>query len=67
MLKVDMVLSAETWHTPSHDFYSMEYLHQGESKIWYSIPSYSKENFLNVMKSELNEDIDEMKNYMVRI
>ena len=66
MVKVEMVLSADTWHTTPHDFYSMEFLHQGESKIWYSIPSGSKDSFMEVMKTKLNGEVDDMKDRMVR-
>ena len=66
MVKVEMVLSAETWHTPPHNFYTLEYLHQGESKIWYSVPFRNKDSFLEVMKAELNGEMDDMKDHMVR-
>ena len=66
MVKVEMVLSAETWHTPPHGFYTLEYLHQGESKIWYSVPRGSKEKFLEIIKTEMNEETCDIKNFMVR-
>lgn len=65
-VKVQMVLSAETWHTPPHHFCTLEYLHQGESKIWYSVPSCSKDRFLEVVKAELSGEIGHMKDRMVR-
>ncbi|CAB3997744.1 Jumonji isoform X1 [Paramuricea clavata] len=64
-VNVQMVLSAETWHTPPHHFYTLEYLHQGESKIWYSVPSCSKDRFLEVVKAELNGEIGHMKERMI--
>ena len=65
MVKVEMVLSADTWHTTPHDFYSLEFLHQGESKIWYSIPTGSKDSFMEVMKTKLNGELDDMKDRMI--
>ena len=67
MVKVEMVLSAETWKTPSHDFYTLEYLHQGERKIWYSVPNCSKERFLEMIKAETNDEACDIKDFMVRI
>ncbi|XP_028409971.1 protein Jumonji-like isoform X2 [Dendronephthya gigantea] len=61
VVKVEMVLSTETWHPPAHDMLILEYLHQGENKIWYSVPQHSKDRFLEAVKTELNGDIDRMK------
>ena len=66
MVKVDMVLSAETWKTPPHDFYTLEYLHQGERKIWYSVPNCNKEKFLEVIKAETHDEACDIKDFMVR-
>jgi hypothetical protein len=65
MVKVDMVLSADTWHTTPHEFYTVEYLHQGESKIWYSVSSDKKDNFLKVVKTKLNEEMTDMKDRVI--
>lgn len=60
-----MVLSTETWHTSAHDMFVLEYLHQGENKIWYSVPHHSQNRFLEVVKTELDGNIDHIKDRAV--
>lgn len=49
-LYVGMVFSAFCWHTEDHYTYSINYLHWGEPKTWYGIPSSNADKFENVMK-----------------
>lgn len=52
---VGMCFSAFCWHTEDHWSYSINYLHWGESKTWYGIPSAAAESFENVMKDNAPE------------
>lgn len=67
VVKVEMVLSAETWNSPPHDLFTVDYLHQGETKIWYSVPSSDKEKLFEVMKQQLNGEIGDITNHLVSI
>ncbi|XP_040298013.1 lysine-specific demethylase 5C isoform X3 [Bufo bufo] len=49
-LYVGMVFSAFCWHIEDHWSYSINYLHWGEPKTWYGVPSSSAEELEGVMK-----------------
>ncbi|XP_056394986.1 lysine-specific demethylase 5C isoform X1 [Hyla sarda] len=49
-LYVGMVFSAFCWHIEDHWSYSINYLHWGEPKTWYGVPSSSAEELEEVMK-----------------
>uniref|UniRef100_A0A672RHX7 [histone H3]-trimethyl-L-lysine(4) demethylase n=1 Tax=Sinocyclocheilus grahami TaxID=75366 RepID=A0A672RHX7_SINGR len=49
-LYVGMVFSAFCWHIEDHWSYSINYLHWGEPKTWYGVPSSSAEKLEEVMK-----------------
>lgn len=51
-----MLFAAFCWHCEDHDTYSINYLHEGSSKIWYGVPASSAEKFERVMKQE-NQDL----------
>jgi hypothetical protein len=48
-LYVGMVFSTFCWHAEDHFTYSINYLHFGETKTWYGIPSSEADAFENVM------------------
>lgn len=54
-LYVGMVFSAFCWHTEDHYTYSINYLHWGEPKTWYGIPSFDADNFEKIMKLMMPE------------
>jgi histone demethylase JARID1 len=54
-LYVGMVFSAFCWHTEDHYTYSINYLHWGEQKTWYGIPSFDADKFEKVMKVMMPE------------
>uniref|UniRef100_A0A673HCR3 [histone H3]-trimethyl-L-lysine(4) demethylase n=1 Tax=Sinocyclocheilus rhinocerous TaxID=307959 RepID=A0A673HCR3_9TELE len=49
-LYVGMVFSAFCWHIEDHWSYSINYLHWGEPKTWYGVPSSAAEKLEEVMK-----------------
>ncbi|XP_063792622.1 lysine-specific demethylase 5C-like isoform X1 [Pseudophryne corroboree] len=49
-LYVGMVFSAFCWHIEDHWSYSINYLHWGEPKTWYGVPSSAAEELEEVMK-----------------
>ncbi|EFJ09775.1 hypothetical protein SELMODRAFT_955, partial [Selaginella moellendorffii] len=50
-LYVGMLFSSFCWHYEDHCFYSVNYLHWGEPKCWYSVPGSAYDAFEEVMRS----------------
>ena len=48
-----MTLSTFCWHVEDHYFYSVNYHHFGEPKVWYSIPATYSAKFEEVMRRRL--------------
>ncbi|XP_043709984.1 lysine-specific demethylase 5A isoform X3 [Telopea speciosissima] len=57
-LYVGMLFSSFCWHFEDHCFYSMNYLHWGEPKYWYSVPGGEADAFEQVMKNSLPDLFD---------
>ncbi|XP_032187813.1 lysine-specific demethylase 5D isoform X7 [Mustela erminea] len=57
-LYVGMVFSAFCWHIEDHWSYSINYLHWGEPKTWYGVPSLAAEQLEEVMKKLTPELFD---------
>ncbi|XP_017715112.1 PREDICTED: lysine-specific demethylase 5C-like [Rhinopithecus bieti] len=57
-LYVGMVFSAFCWHIEDHWSYSINYLHWGEPKTWYGVPSLAAEHLEEVMKKLTPELFD---------
>ncbi|XWS49936.1 hypothetical protein CRYUN_Cryun12cG0045500 [Craigia yunnanensis] len=57
-LYVGMLFSAFCWHFEDHCFYSMNYLHWGEPKCWYSVPGSEASAFEKVMRDCLPDLFD---------
>ncbi|TBU33002.1 PLU-1-like protein-domain-containing protein [Dichomitus squalens] len=49
---VGMIFSTFCWHNEDHYTYSINYMHWGETKTWYSIPGSSAEKFEAAIKKE---------------
>ncbi|KIP08343.1 hypothetical protein PHLGIDRAFT_35021 [Phlebiopsis gigantea 11061_1 CR5-6] len=49
---VGMVFSTFCWHNEDHYTYSINYMHWGETKTWYSIPGEDAEKFEAAIRSE---------------
>ncbi|KAG6545509.1 hypothetical protein Mapa_013111 [Marchantia paleacea] len=49
-LYIGMLFSSFCWHYEDHCFYSVNYLHCGEPKSWYSVPGHASDAFEKVMQ-----------------
>ncbi|ORX93156.1 JmjC-domain-containing protein [Basidiobolus meristosporus CBS 931.73] len=54
-LYVGMCFSTFCWHTEDHYTYSINYMHWGETKTWYGIPSSEAAKFEETMKKTVPE------------
>ncbi|KAM7531266.1 hypothetical protein LguiB_034676 [Lonicera macranthoides] len=57
-LYIGMLFSSFCWHFEDHCFYSMNYLHWGEPKCWYSVPGSETRAFEKVMRDSLPDLFD---------
>ncbi|KAK1289188.1 putative lysine-specific demethylase JMJ14 [Acorus calamus] len=57
-LYVGMLFSSFCWHFEDHCFYSMNYLHWGDPKCWYSVPGSEAVAFEQVMRRTLPDLFD---------
>ncbi|KAI4326962.1 hypothetical protein L6164_019472 [Bauhinia variegata] len=57
-LYIGMLFSSFCWHFEDHCLYSMNYLHWGEPKCWYSVPGSEASAFEKVMRSSLPDLFD---------
>ncbi|CAK9141883.1 unnamed protein product [Ilex paraguariensis] len=57
-LYIGMLFSSFCWHFEDHCFYSMNYLHWGEPKCWYSVPGNEASAFEKVMRDSLPDLFD---------
>ncbi|OCH95910.1 hypothetical protein OBBRIDRAFT_787757 [Obba rivulosa] len=49
---VGMVFSTFCWHNEDHYTYSINYMHWGETKTWYSVPGAAADKFEAAIRSE---------------
>ena len=54
-LYVGMAFSTFCWHTEDHFTYSVNYVHWGDTKTWYGVPSSDAKKFEEAMRQELPE------------
>ncbi|XP_029455800.1 lysine-specific demethylase 5A isoform X1 [Rhinatrema bivittatum] len=69
-LYVGMCFSSFCWHIEDHWSYSINYLHWGEPKTWYGVPSQAAEQLEEVMKElapELFESQPDLLHQLVTI
>lgn len=57
-LYIGMLFSSFCWHFEDHCFYSMNYLHWGDPKCWYSVPGSEATAFEKVMRNNLPDLFD---------
>uniref|UniRef100_A0A803TTZ3 Lysine-specific demethylase 5A n=1 Tax=Anolis carolinensis TaxID=28377 RepID=A0A803TTZ3_ANOCA len=69
-LYVGMCFSSFCWHIEDHWSYSINYLHWGEPKTWYGVPSHAAEQLEEVMRElapELFETQPDLLHQLVTI
>ncbi|KAM8973595.1 lysine-specific demethylase 5A isoform 2-T2 [Pelodytes ibericus] len=69
-LYVGMCFSSFCWHIEDHWSYSINYLHWGEPKTWYGVPSHAAEQLEDVMRKlapELFENQPDLLHQLVTI
>ncbi|KAK1340799.1 hypothetical protein QTO34_017193 [Cnephaeus nilssonii] len=69
-LYVGMCFSSFCWHIEDHWSYSINYLHWGEPKTWYGVPSHAAEQLEEVMRElapELFESQPDLLHQLVTI
>uniref|UniRef100_A0A6I8SJJ0 Lysine-specific demethylase 5A n=1 Tax=Xenopus tropicalis TaxID=8364 RepID=A0A6I8SJJ0_XENTR len=69
-LYVGMCFSSFCWHIEDHWSYSINYLHWGEPKTWYGVPSHAAEQLEDVMRTlapELFETQPDLLHQLVTI
>lgn len=52
------------WHLEDKDLYSINYIHFGSPKQWYSIPQSHEKQFLNFVKQEFNQEFKNCSEFL---
>ncbi|KAE9555091.1 hypothetical protein FO519_001666 [Halicephalobus sp. NKZ332] len=61
---VGMCFSLFCWHVEDHWTYSINYMHEGETKVWYGIPEKDAAKFDDFMRSLASESFAESKDLL---
>ncbi|KAK9427855.1 JmjC domain, hydroxylase-domain-containing protein [Lipomyces doorenjongii] len=56
--------STFSWHVEDMDLYSINYLHFGAPKQWYSISQKDEKRFFNIMRSEWPDEYKKCKEFL---
>ena len=62
-----MQFSSFCWHYEDLFLHSVNYMHAGAPKIWYTIPAFDRENFNKVAHEKLAMLFKKDKNFMLDI
>lgn len=62
-----MLYSSFCWHYEDVMMYSINYMHVGEGKVWYAIPSQDRHKFERIAKDKLAILFDEDPNMLLNI
>ncbi|CAJ1975665.1 unnamed protein product [Sphenostylis stenocarpa] len=63
-LYVGMCFSSFCWHVEDHHLYSLNYLHWGDSKVWYGVPGSHAPDLENAMRKHLPHLFEEQPNLL---
>jgi hypothetical protein len=66
-LYTGMLFSSFCWHYEDVMMYSINYMHHGEGKMWYAIPSQDRHKFERITKDKLAILFDEDPNILLNI
>ncbi|KAL9147620.1 hypothetical protein ABFS82_13G184800 [Erythranthe guttata] len=58
-LYIGMCFSSFCWHVEDHHLYSLNYLHWGDSKVWYGVPGIHASSLEKAMKKHLPDLFEE--------
>ncbi|KAK1363230.1 hypothetical protein POM88_038791 [Heracleum sosnowskyi] len=61
MVYMGMMFSWFAWHVEDHDFHSLNYMHMGDAKTWYGVPSDAAIAFEEVIR---NHGYEGQKNFI---
>ena len=64
---VGMLYSSFCWHYEDIMMYSINYMHKGEGKMWYAIPSQDRSKFERIAKDKLAILFEEDPNVLMNI
>ena len=62
-----MLFSSFCWHYEDVMMYAINYMHKGEGKVWYGIPSQDRQKFERIVKEKLAILFDEDPNMLLNI
>lgn len=63
MMYMGMMFSWFAWHVEDHDFHSLNYMHMGDAKTWYGVPSDASIAFEEVIR---NHGYEGKKNFICK-
>ena len=66
-LYIGMLYSSFCWHYEDLMMYSINYMHEGAGKMWYSIPSHCRSKFESVAKRKFRKLVKEDPNFLFNI
>ncbi|KAG5457839.1 MAG: JmjC domain, hydroxylase-domain-containing protein, partial [Olpidium bornovanus] len=66
-LYVGMCFSTFCWHNEDHYTYSVNYMHWGDTKTWYGVPSSDAERFEQAMKEAVPELFEDNPDLLLQL
>jgi len=64
MMYVGMMFTSFCWHVEDNYLYSINYLHHGQPKLWYGVPSSAADAFERTMREHLPDLFDRNPNLL---
>lgn len=66
-LYMGMLFTTFAWHVEDHACYSANYMHEGEGKVWYGVPSKEAARFERTVAQLLQDRFEEEKDLLFHI